>query len=295
MALINNNPKTNFIRLLKKIQPTAGELAKAGSFSFSCKKRLTKSFDLKKFQKIGSHSRGAAIKLYSDLDFLVILARNNAKWAGKIVNSNTFISKISQDLNDRYVKTGVRKDAQAVVVNFGRGQNSMDVVPGFFKGFKGKYPIYSIPNGGGGWIETSPEAHNGYIKNANTSSRSKLVKVAQLIRYWKHCWANPVPLSSFYVDLLLANSGICDGVKSYPYIMYEFFKLMHERECRGLRDPLGISGVIYAVQTNNQSKVLVSAIDKSLGHAQAAILAEIDKKNIEANRQWDMAFNHGFI
>jgi|GEM_PF-768054 len=295
MALESHNPRMNFGRLIRKVQPTEGELKKAKSFSLSCRKRLTKSFDLKKFQRIGSHSRCAAIKLHSDLDFLVILARNEAKWAEKIVNSDTFIKKVSQDLNGRYVHTVVRKDKQAIVINFGRGQNSMDVVPGIFKGFDNKHPVYWIPDGIGNWIETSPEAHNSFIREENIRSGQKLTKVAQLIRYWKHCRSTSIPISSFYVDLLLASSGVCIGVKSYPEIMCQFFKLMADRGCRGLRDPLGISGVIYAVQTDNQAKVLVSAIENSLEHARKAILADNSKRFVEANNQWSIVFNHEFL
>lgn len=287
----------NYGRLIRKIQPLDSELVKARSFTGSCKKRLAKSFNLKKFQRIGSHARGSAIKLWSDLDFLAVLSRNEAKWAGNVVNSNTFINKVSQDLNSRYVQTVVRKDQQAVVINFGRGQNSMDIVPGIFKDFQDKKPIYSIPDGDGdgGWIDTSPEAHNAYIRKENLRSVGKLKKVGQLIRYWKYTRATPIPLSSFYIDLLLASSGICAGVKSYPYLMYEFFKLMSDRECRGLRDPIGIARVVYPVQTTNQANMLVTAIDNSLAHARSAVIAENKKDYLEANRQWNIVFNHGFI
>ena len=132
-SIVYNNPRVNIARLIKKIQPTSSELKKARSYSLSCRKRLNKSFDLKKFKGIGSHTRDAAIRHYSDLDFLVVLSRNEVKWAGKIINSNTFLSKVSQDLNDRYINTTIRKDGQAVVAKFSSGQNSMDIVPAFLK------------------------------------------------------------------------------------------------------------------------------------------------------------------
>lgn len=295
MALENHNPKMNFGRLLGKIAPSEGELEKAKSYVASCQRRLITSFDLKKFQKIGSHARNTAIKLRSDLDFLAVLSRNEAKWAGRIVNSDTFINKVSQDLSNRYTHTAVRRDKQAVVINFGGGQNSMDVVPGFFKGFQDRKPVYFIPDGNGGWLETSPEAHNTYIKKENLRSGEKLKKVGQLIRYWKYSRATPIPISSFYIDLLLASSGICIGVKSYPAIMYEFFKLMSDRECRGLRDPLGIAGVVYAVQTQNQFQTLASSVENSLNHSRSALIAENNRNFVEANRQWNIVFNQGFI
>ena len=295
MALIDQNPRLNYGRLIRSIQPTSGELKSAISNVGSTKKRLEKSFNLKKFQRIGSHARSSAINSFSDLDFLAVLARNEAKWGGNVVKSDTVIKKISQDLNSRFTTTAVRKDMQAVVIQFGGGQKSMDVVPGFFCEMKNKRPVYLIPDGYGGWMEASPEAHNTFINRENIRSGEKLKKVAQLIRFWKYSRASSISISSFYIDLLLANSGICVGAKSYPMIMYEFFKLMSDRGCRGLYDPVGIAGVVYAVKTKPQGSTLVSHVENSLDHAIKAVNAEHNKQFKEANRQWDIVFNHNFL
>ena len=295
MAIADQNPRENFIRLIRNIQPSAGEVSSALSNVDSTKRRLLNSFNLKKFQRIGSHARSSAIKSYSDLDFLAVLARNEAKWGGSFVRSDTILNKISQDLNSRFVSTTIRRDAQAVVVQFGGGQRSMDVVPGIFHEMRNKRPVYHIPDGYGGWMETSPEAHNSFINKENLRSKEKLKKVAQIIRYWKYSRASNIPISSFYIDLLLAHSEICVGAKSYPMMMYEFFNYMSDRECRGLRDPLGIAGNVYAVKTEAQGKTLVAQIENSLVHSAKAIIAENNRNFAEANRQWNIVFNHGFL
>jgi len=295
MALIDQNPRLNYGRLVRGIQPKSGELKSAISNVGSTKKRLEKSFSLKKFQRIGSHARSSAISSFSDLDFLAVLARNEAKWGGSFVQSDTVIRKISQDLNDRFTKTTVRKDMQAVVIQFGGGQKSMDVVPGFFHEMKNKRPVYFIPDGYGGWMETSPEAHNAFINKENMRSGEKLKKVGQLIRYWKFSRASSIPISSFFIDLLLAESGICIGAKSYPMMMHEFFKLMYDRKCRGLNDPVGLAGVVDAVKTQPQINALYSHIENSLDHAVKAVNAEHNKQFREANRQWNIVFNHNFL
>jgi hypothetical protein len=295
MARIDHNPRLNFMMLIKSIQPTDSELKSARSHIESTKRRLQKSFNLKKFVRIGSHARSSAIKSSSDLDFLAVLARNEAKWAGSFVKSDTVINKVSQDLNNRFVSTTVRKDMQAVVLHFGRGQKSLDVVPGIFHEMKNKRPVYLIPDGYGGWMETSPEAHNSFINRENIQSGEKLKKVGQLIRFWKYTRVNPIPISSFYIDLFLADSKICNGAKSYPVIMYEFLKLMYDRKCRGFRDPLGIAGVINAAKTQSQVNTLYSQIESSLDHAVKAIIAENNKQFKDANRQWNIVFNHDFV
>lgn len=295
MALVDNNPRLNFARLLRIIQPTEGEIKNSDSHKESTQRRLQKSFNLVKFKRIGSHARSTAINSYSDLDFLAVLTRNEAKWGDNFLNSNTVIKRISQDLSDRFVTTAVRKDMQAVVIQFRGGQKSFDVVPGFFHKIENKRPVYYIPNGYGGWMETSPEAHNSYINKENLRSGEKLKKVGQLLRFWKYSRSNAIPISSFYIDLLLAQSGVCVGAKSYPEIMYEFFKLMFDRQCRGLRDPMGVAGIVTAVKTEAQLETLSSLIESSYLHATKALTAEYNKQYQEANRQWNIVFNNQFV
>lgn len=295
MALIDHNPRLNFLRLIQRIQPTNSEVAAAVSHVGSTRTRMEKSFNLRKFQKIGSHARSSAIKLYSDLDFLAVLSRNEAKWAGNIVSSDTVIKRISGDLSSRFTSTTIRKDMQAIVLNFSRGQKSMDVVPAFFHSFNNGRPVYKIPDGYGGWMDTSPESHNSFIKKQNERSAEKLRRVGQLIRHWKYSRVTGIPISSFYIDLLLAQSEICIGAKSYPLIMHDFFKLMSDRQCRGLHDPVAIAGTVFAVKTEAQGNKLCAIIESSLEHSAKALIAEKNNQFGEANRQWNIVFNQSFL
>lgn len=291
------HPRHNFSRLIESIQPTNGELQKAKSYRLSCRKRLSSSFDIKDMKIIGSHTRKEAIRHYSDLDCLAVLSRNEAKWSGRIVSSDTLTKKVAQDLNDRYTQTKIRRDAQAVVLNFGQGQHSMDVVPALFHKFdtSAKSPVFHIPDGNGGWLETSPEAHNTYIKRANLRSQGKLAKTSQLIRCWKHSRSQTIPISSFYISLFLAATDICTGAKGYAEILHTFFHLMHQRDCKGFRDPVKIAGNIYPSQTNPQRSSLQSSIKTSLNHASKARIAESEKRFTEANKQWNIVFNGQFL
>lgn len=295
MTLIDLNPRLNFVRLIQRIQPTSGEIESANSHVSSTRTRLEKSFNLRKFQKIGSHARSSAIKLYSDLDFMAVLSRNEARWAGDVISSDSVIRRVSNDLGGRFTSTTIRKDMQAVVLNFSQGQKSMDIVPAFFHSFNNGSPVYKIPDGYGGWMETSPESHNSFINKQNKRSAEKLRRSAQLIRYWKYSRVSGVSISSFYIDLLLAQSEICIGPKSYPAIMYDFFKLMSERKCGGLKDPVNIAGTVYAVKTESQGNKLCAIIEGSLEHSYKALIAEKNNRFNEANRQWNIVFNQSFL
>ena len=182
------HPRLTMLKLIRKIQPVAGERSKAIIHSLTMKSRLNKSFNLKKFTRIGSHSRGTAIKAFSDVDFMAVLSRNEAKWGGKVVNSSTVLNRLRDDLIDRYTQTTIRRDLQAVVIEFGGGQHAMDVVPAIFSRFMPKIgPVYWIPDGYDEWIETSPEIHNKFIMMANERSGSKLIRVIQLLKWWAAC------------------------------------------------------------------------------------------------------------
>jgi hypothetical protein len=289
------HPQILLRQLITKIQPRSSEINRMVLHTVTVRKRLNKSFDLKNFSKIGSHSRGTAIKAFSDVDYMAVLARNEAKWGGRIVHSSSVLNRIRDDLSDGYTNTKVRRDLQAVVIEFGKGHHRMDIVPAIFSKFiPNRGPVFWIPDGYDGWIETSPQNHNSFIKSANQRSGSKMFKVIQLIKWWKVSRVDPIPIQSFHVDMLLAASDICVGIKPYTRCLYDVFQLLAERECRGLRDPLGISGIIYASKTDMQLERVISAVNYALEHAEKAIQAESWKDFDEANEQWSIVFN-GYI
>ena len=150
------HPQANMAVLALRIGPQPGELSKALLHSVTVRRRLNSSFDFKRMIRAGSHSRGTAVRRFSDVDFLAVLARNEAKWGGSVINSSTFLRKIRDDLQDRYAYTEVGTDQQAIVINFGGGQHAMDLVPGFFSRFDRGRPVYWIPDGNDEWMRRHP-------------------------------------------------------------------------------------------------------------------------------------------
>lgn len=288
------NPQFNMVELVRRIQPQTSELKAARGHLVTVRKRLMSSFDISKVVAIGSHARGTAIRWYSDLDMMAVLRRNEAKWRDSLVSSSTLITRVRNDLNDRYVHTDVRTDQQAVVVGFAAQQQSLDVVPALFGRLEKLRPVYVIPDGYGGWLETSPDAHNSYFAKAVEKSGGKLAKLIQLLKWWKFARQQPIPIQSFHLDLLMASSNVCVGVKPYTHCLYEAFKLLSDRECRGLRDPIGVAGVVYAASTDAQWEKINNAVGYALDHSRAALAATAVKDFPEANRQWDLVFNGNF-
>ena len=289
------NVKLSFIRLISRIQPTSVEYTKGRFHAATIRSRLQKSFKLVKLLLIGSHPRKSAIKKHSDVDLLAVFSRSEARWGDTLKSSSTFLNNIRDDLRERFWQTEISRDKQAVVVSFGAGEFSVDVVPSVFWGIDEKRrPIYLIPDGEGDWMETSPEQHARHIVQEDERSGGKLKRTAQLIKFFRECRSPRIPLSSFHIELLLSEYEICLGARSYSQCITNVFKTLIRRECRGIRDPLGISGIIGAVKSETQRESALRSVEYAYDHASRALAAEGVGNHEEACRQWNIVFNGNF-
>lgn len=284
-----------FQTLLGWIEPTQTEIDHASSHLSTIKVRLEKDFNLHSFLLIGSHARGTPIKKSSDVDCMAVFRKSEVEYGSGIETSTTFLNRLRTSLQDRYPNTEIRRDKQAVVVGFGGNDYSVDVVPGYYYGPGiNNYPVYKIPDGNGWWMSTSPQAHNKYIMDENIRSRGKLINVAKLIKYWRICRQPNIQIMSFHIELLLAQSEICIGPKSYAQCLMETFQLLSNRECRALQDPIGVSGLISSCKTGAQIQGAINSVNYAYNHAFSAINAEAFRPIQEAYDQWDIVFNGYF-
>lgn len=286
----------SFSKLLSRIQPGDLEIKRAEGHASTMKSRLEKYFALKKFELIGSHSRDSAIKKYSDVDFFAVFSRDDVRWGGKYIDSRTLLNKVANVLRGRYPQTGIRRDKQALVIEFGDGNYAVDVVPAFFEEFDDELhnPIYSIPDSAGGWVITNPKLHNKYINEASQQSNSKLIRTVQLIKWWQSVRIPKIPLKTFHLEMILSSEGICNGVKSYAECLTDTFDLLYKRQCRPLRDPLKISGYIDSTNTELQRDHLYKVIWSSRNRSIRALEFEYSGKVTRAKELWSIIFNNKF-
>lgn len=278
--------------LLKRIQPTGGEIQAANQHFATIKTRLETVFTVKKFFMAGSFSRDTFIRGRSDVDVFAQISLDDIRWGSGWKSSDTVLANFRKEIAARLPNSKVGRDVHAIVVGF--SDLDMDVVPAAWGGFSTEYkrPLYFIPDENGGWMRTSPEIHNGYISTKNQESRGKLRAVAQLFKFWRVCRAPAIPISSFHIEMVLASEGICNGVKSYAECLTELLQKMAERDCAGIRDPYGISGNIAATKTEAQRATALASVKNSREHAKAALYAERMGNVDEALRQWDYVFNY---
>jgi len=289
---------SSFQTLIARIQPLDSEYRQLDSHSGTIKSRLLKQFDVKAFSMIGSHKKGTAIRRTSDVDFIVIFSRDDVRWGGQYIDSRTLINKVRMWLSGLFQQTTIRRDQQALVLNYSGGNFAVDVVPGFFEGMdtngQVKYPVYSIPDGKGSWLQTSPEMHTRYINQENERSTYQLTRAIQLIKYWKFTRESQIPLSSFHLELLLSSESVCVGVKSYAQCLADAFDILAQRQCRPLRDPIGISGLIQSTNTELQRLDLYRSVCLARDRAFRAIEAEEKGNIIQAKRIWGVIFHNRF-
>lgn len=285
-----------FAKLMRQLDPTPLSIEKGKIHASTIRQRLASTMGVSSGHYIGSATRNTAVRGGSDVDYLAIIPRHQVVWGGRWVSSDTLVNRVRTGLIGRFRLTEIRRDAQAVVVHFGGGSEPVDVVPAVFHTFKSnqKVPVYLIPDGAGGWLETAPAAHSNYIKVANEKSGGKLRRVIQLLKHWRNARSPAIPLSSIHLEMLLAASDVCIGPKSYSSCLVEVFALFHRRSCRGFQDPIALAGVFTVANTEAKLARLVDSVGHALDHAARAHEAELRNDWREALRQWGIVFNGQF-
>ena len=278
-------------KLVHSLKPLDSEVSAANSHVATIRRRLESRLGVKRVVVIGSHARRTAVRHFSDVDVMAILPRTEARWGGALVSPGTFLTKIGDQLRDRFVQTKVRTDGQAVVVHFGSSTQAVDVVPAVFLGFEAGRPVYRIPDSSGRWIETSPARHQRLFEVSSERSGGKLKGIAQLIRAWKYGRDPAIPLSSFYADLLLCKTDVASGVSSYGECLHAFFSHLARTDANGLRDPEGVAGIVAVAASPAARDRVKTAAKFARGHAEAALRAEAAGDFVEAVRQWEIVFN----
>jgi len=250
------NIRSCFLKLVSRIQPSAPEFELAKKHVATIATRLKSTFNLRRTLVGGSYARDTLVHGASDVDLFAVIARDDITWGGRYESSRTTLDRFRDKLAARYPHTPLRRDLHAIVVPFSEGP-SVDVVPAVFDQMTGSRPQYLIPDGEGGWMATNPEKHNVYISDADEKSGGKLKRVAQLMKFWRYCCSTRFALTSFHIEILLASTGVCSGVKSYAECITEVLQNLARRECRAIQDPLGISGLIPTVKTAAQREAEV--------------------------------------
>jgi hypothetical protein len=285
-----------FELLLEQIEPRDSDYNSYESHRNSITKRLQAVFLTNKVELIGSFRRGTAISGSSDIDLILVLSKSEVVWGERWKSSKTILNNLRDQLRNRYWNTYVGIDKQAVTANFADGKHPVDVVPAVYLDNGGvmNYPIFAIPDGDGNWMQTSPHAHNKFIKDADTLSGGTLKQTAKLIKFWRECRTPNIPLNMFYMEMVLANEEICQEDMSLGLCFNNALAHLANSDCEILDDPVEVSGEIEAANSEAKIKILRQAAQTFADKAYNALIAENNDDTEEAFRLWDLIFNGYF-
>lgn len=298
VGLMARSVLEGFQAYLSRLEPSMAEVEKRKAHRRTIEQAMTAEFaNFNELLTIGSHTRQSAIHLASDVDYFAKLGIGDVMYGNNRVASGTTLNRTKAALQYRFATTEVWIDGPAVVVGFGNGAGAVDVVPGIWVGTlqtSPRYPVFEIPDGFGGWQQTSPDRHTKYLRDEDDRSGYKLSKVVRLLKGWKYARTPKVPISGFHLELLLASSGTCVGAKAYQNCLLDAFRTLRDRKGSALTDPLGIAGWVHAAHTDNQRALLTAHAAYAAEKATAAIQAEIAGRPDHAFAYWQLVFNGQF-
>ena len=242
------------------------------------------------FFKTGSFGNGTSISGYSDVDYFAVIPSNNLK-----ANSTTTLREVRDALDTRFPKTGVRVSCPAVVVPFGTdAKETTEVTPAKYVGVTtdDEYRVYDIPDCSDGWMRSSPDAHNAYVREVNEDLSNKVKPLIRFIKAWKY-YQN-VPISSFYLELRVAKYAEGESSIVYDIDVKGVFSYLDRIGLASMQDPKGISGYISPCSTDTKLVDAKSKLSTALGRAQKACDAKDEGDIKTAFYWWDLLYNSKF-
>lgn len=273
----------HFVQFLSKYTPSDAEKASYSTHRQAIEGKLENSFDVKHVWETGSFSNGTGVRYHSDLDILASIPA-----ASQRTNSYNMLLAVKTALEQRFTNSTIYIRTPAVVCQFAEAKY-VEVTPGYYKNSVDDNLVYEIPQLGGGWIKTSPWAHNKYVQGVNASLGYKVKSLVRLMKILKH--TRNIPISSFYLELRIAK--YCEGETSIIY-EYDVLRMLNRLVADGLastRDPNGITGMVSACNTDTQKQDALSKLSTASTRASNAITAEKEGRHTDALYWWKMVFD----
>ena len=281
-----------FETFLKRLVPLNSEHEKAASHRQSVESCMINNFGCYNFFETGSFGNNTGIRHYSDTDYFAVCA--SAKFFN---DSGSTLRKTKEALQGTFWKTiGIEVRTPAVRIPFGNyASETLELTPCTFNGTVttpvGSHASYDIPNYEGGWMKSSPQAHNAYVRKENDRLGGKLKPLIQLIKAWKYY--HSVPISSFYLELRITKYAEGEKDIIYDIDIKRFIKWLFDNNLPSIQDPMGISGYVSACNTDFKKTEALSKLATAHSRAEKAYAKrESDLDN--CYYWWNLFFNDKF-
>lgn len=275
---------------LSRLTPTEAQREAGAKHRASVKGALESRLEVSRFRETGSFTHGTGIRGYSDIDLLASLGTDRPG------SSITALNWVKEALQARFPSTPVKIRRPAVVVEFGGGYETWEVIPGFVTGRGGDDQfVYDVPaaSSGGGWIDSAPGEHLLYVNKANKKPHQGDAKaLARLVKAWKY-YRN-VPISSFYLEMRCAQH--VRSVSSYIHVwdLCEVLESLNAKQLAPMNDPSGATGRIHACSSDSTRSDALAKLARASTRARNALDADNSHKPDDAFYYLDKLFNGHF-
>jgi len=232
---------------------------------------------------------GTNVSGYSDTDYFAGIPTSNLK-----DNSLLTLRQIKEDMQARFPSTtNIHIDNPAVVIPFGTAPSeTTEIIPVDFVRTENGYNVYDIPDSNGGWMKSSPLAHNAYVSEHNKRLGYELKPLIRFIKAWK--FYNNVPVSSFYLEMRTAKYASTETSILYSIDIRKVFKHLHDVQLARMDTPAGIVGSVTACKSDANYADALSKLSTALSRANKAREAEEAGKISDAFYWWNLLFNDQF-
>jgi hypothetical protein len=250
---------------------------------------LEDNFGLYAFFLGGSRLSDTHIRGYGGVDYFASIGSDRLP-----ADSDSFLIGVGRALDECFPDRGVVVKAPAIVVPTDPdGGGTVRVIPARLAGrIPAGYRVYTVADGFGGWMTSSPDAHNAYIEAVDADLEGRLRPLIRLLKAWKQF--RDVPVSSFYLELRCAAYAADEKMIVYTVDLRNVLELLWEDQFADVRDPKGVSGYVPARLTYAGKKTAVSRLRTALYHVSRAQEAAEEGNVEEAFVYWNRAFNGHF-
>ena len=281
-----------FETFISWLKPTAAEHEKAISHKDSVKRCMENNFKCSNFFETGSFGNGTGVRHYSDTDYFAVCPSDEF-WN----DSSTTLRKIKEALQETFPRTeGIEVRTPAVKIPFGTyASETLELTPATRNGLVttpvGDKYSYDIPNYDGGWMKSSPGAHNAYVNKQNDRLNGKLKPLIQMVKAWK--FYNNAPITSFYLELRVTKYAEDESSIIYDIDLKRILNWLNDNELPSIQDPMGISGYVKACKSDTQRSDALSKVATAAKRASNAY--DNRETNIDnAFYWWNLFFNNEF-
>lgn len=271
---------------LDRLIPTDAQRQAGAKHRASVKAALEAKLTVRNFFETGSFSHGTGVRGYSDIDCLVSLGNT------KPSSSYTALEWVKDALSSRFSQTTVKIRRPAVVVEFGGGYETWEIIPGFLTGRgTAEQFVYDIPgpSAGAAYIDSAPKEHLAYVNECNKAPHKGDAKdLARLIKAWKY-YRN-VPISSFYLEMRCAQHVTTQSTYIHVWDVCQVLEKLVGHQLAPMNDPSGATGRIYPCSSDSMKEDALSKVATAATRARKALDAYKEEKYGMAYEYLDLLF-----